>query len=38
VDCVRITENNGTALIVTVICWRQAKEHDMDLKLTICGA
>src|ERR1700691_1786583 len=33
-DCVRTTENSGTALIVTVVCWRHTKEHDMDLKLT----
>src|SRR6202167_2987224 len=32
-DCVRTTENSGTALIVTVVCWRHTKEHDMDLKL-----
>jgi hypothetical protein len=33
-DRVRITEDRGAALIVTVICWRHTKEHDMDLKLT----
>src|SRR5271155_3436320 len=33
-DCIRITENSGIALIVTINCWRHAKEHDMDLKLT----
>jgi hypothetical protein len=34
-----LPENRGTALIVTVICWRDTKEQDVDLKLTgkICA-
>jgi hypothetical protein len=34
-DCVRTTENSGAALIVTVMCWRRAKERGMDLKLAL---
>jgi hypothetical protein len=32
-DCVRTTENSGTALIATVIRCRHTQDHDMDLKL-----